>query len=210
MLDTELFLGWIRGLAKARQDTGPVEHPWGLRVETPRSREKARHVLLDPREDVVRAAAEAAQQVPYTWIKAFVDPQRALEWAGPGWQLGGPEMMMTAPLRPAEARVAGGYEVSTEVVNGVVHVRVRTGAGELAADGYTAVVGTVAAVDRVATHETHRRRGLGSLVMRTLGNAALEQGAELAVLGATAEGQALYESLGWTAHADLTGLVYKG
>nr|WNW36248.1 GNAT family N-acetyltransferase [Streptomyces sp. Li-HN-5-13] len=210
VLDTELMLGWVAGLAKARQDVGPVEHPWGLRVETPRKRERARHVLLDPREELVRAAAEAAQRVPYTWIKAFVDPRPALAWAGEGWEIGGPEIMMTAPLRPAEVRVPAGYELSTDVVDGVVHVRVRTGAGEYAADGWTAVVGRVAVVDRVATDEAHRRRGLGSTVMRVLGNAALEQGAETAVLGATVEGQALYASLGWSAHANLTGLVYKG
>jgi hypothetical protein len=183
VLDTELMLGWVEGLAKVRRDVGPVEHPWGLRVETPRQRERARHVLLDAREELVRAAAQAAQQVPYTWIKAFVDPRAALAWAGEGWQIAGPEIMMTAPLRPAEVRVPAGYESSTEVVDGVVHVRVRTGAGEYAADGWTAVVGKVAVVDRVATDEAHRRRGLASVVMRVLGNAALEQGAGLPCSG---------------------------
>jgi predicted GNAT family acetyltransferase len=87
---------------------------------------------------------------------------------------------------------------------------VRTTGGELAADGWTAVAGKVAVVDRVATDEAHRRRGLGTVVMRALADAALGQGAELGMLGATVEGQALYERLGWTAHANLTGLVFKG
>jgi GNAT superfamily N-acetyltransferase len=64
-------------------------------------------------------------------------------------------------------------------------------------------------VDQVETAPEHRRRGLGAPVMRTLQNAALEAGAQRAVLGATAEGRALYTALGWRTAAPLTGLLRR-
>lgn len=68
---------------------------------------------------------------------------------------------------------------------------------------------SVAVVDQVETAPDQRRRGLGRLVMRRLTQAALDQGATVGVLDATADGQALYESLGWAAQAPLAGSVYK-
>jgi predicted GNAT family acetyltransferase len=61
----------------------------------------------------------------------------------------------------------------------------------------------------VVTEEAHRRRGLGGLVMRTLADRALEEGAALGVLGAIDAGRALYETLGWKKHATLAECVYR-
>jgi hypothetical protein len=46
--------------------------------------------------------------------------------------------------------------------------------------------------------------------MRTLTRAALEEGAEVGVLGGTPDGRALYESLGWTVAAPLTSARFMG
>ncbi|MDC7340105.1 GNAT family N-acetyltransferase [Streptomyces lydicus] len=64
-------------------------------------------------------------------------------------------------------------------------------------------------MDRVRTDEAHRRRGLGDFVMRTLVDSAVADGAVLGVLGATAAGRALYETLGWKKHATLAECVYR-
>lgn len=92
---------------------------------------------------------------------------------------------------------------------GTTRVLVLTEDGAFAARGQIAVPGPgrPAVVDQVETSPAHRRRGLGSLVMRTLANAAVEVGASAAVLGATIEGRALYESLGWRTDGPLTGLI---
>ncbi len=58
-----------------------------------------------------------------------------------------------------------------------------------------AALGEAVVVDRVVTEETHRRRGLGGFVMRTLADRAVAKGAVLGVLGATDAGRALYETL---------------
>ena len=200
---------WVTGLALARRGPAPVEVPWGLRVDTGRSRERVRHVLLRTDEAAVRAAAAGAADVPYTWIKAFVAPGQVAAWLGPAWQSGGPEFLMTADLRGSAPQVPGGYAVSAETGDGVTHVRVHTADGEVAAAGYAAVVGAVAVIDRVATDPAHQRRGLGTLVMRALAVSAVEAGARTAVLTATVEGRALYESLGWRMCAQLANFVHR-
>lgn len=48
--------------------------------------------------------------------------------------------------------------------------------GSLAARGQITPTGGTAVVDQVETAPEHRRKGLGSLVMRTLQNAAVRQG----------------------------------
>jgi predicted GNAT family acetyltransferase len=99
--------------------------------------------------------------------------------------------------------------VRTETQGGVTFLRVLADDGALAARGQIAVTGESAVVDQVETEPAHRRRGLGSVVMRRLANIAVERGATTAVLGASVEGKALYESLGWRVRAPLAGFVYR-
>ncbi|TQF02651.1 GNAT family N-acetyltransferase [Kitasatospora acidiphila] len=113
---------------------------------------------------------------------------------------------MTTALTEPTPRVPDGYAVGAEEADGIIHVRVRTTEGDVAAAGYATVTDGVAVMDRVATYPEHQRRGLGTLVMDTLAATAVERGAHTAVLGATDEGRALYESLGWTLLAPLGGL----
>ncbi|MFF8614331.1 GNAT family N-acetyltransferase [Streptomyces sp. NPDC015350] len=91
----------------------------------------------------------------------------------------------------------------------MTRVRVLDGAGATAAQGQMAFLGEEVVVDRVVTDGAHRRRGLGGFVMRTLADHALEAGAVLGILGATAAGRALYETLGWKKHATLAECVYR-
>ncbi|BCL22966.1 GNAT family N-acetyltransferase [Streptomyces tuirus] len=69
--------------------------------------------------------------------------------------------------------------------------------GSLAARGQIAPTGETAVVDRVETAPGHRRKGLGGVVVRTLQNAAVRQGAGTGVLAGTPAGRGLYEALGW-------------
>lgn len=204
----ELAGVWVRGLAAARRSPQPVEVAWGLRVDVGRTRERVRHVLLRSDEATVRAAAATADE-PNVWIKAFVVPEQGSAWLGPDWQYRGTEFVMTAALTNPTPRLPDGYAVSAEETDGIVHVRVRTVEGDVAAAGYATVTDGVAVMDRVATYPEHQRRGLGTLVMDTLAATAVERGAHTAVLGATDEGRALYESLGWTLLAPLAGFVHQ-
>ncbi|MGV4889435.1 GNAT family N-acetyltransferase (plasmid) [Streptomyces viridosporus] len=92
---------------------------------------------------------------------------------------------MSAPLRPtaagAPAGVPTGYRVRTWARGGVTRVLVLTEDGAFAARGQIAVPspGHTAVIDQVETSPAHRRRGLGSLVMRAFENAAVATGSLL-------------------------------
>ena len=75
--------------------------------------------------------------------------------------------------------------------------------GEEAARGSVAVEQDVAVYDRIITNEQFRRRGLGSFVMRALTSAVLDDDVRDGLLMASADGQELYQFLGWTHLADV-------
>ncbi|MER6408120.1 GNAT family N-acetyltransferase [Streptomyces viridosporus] len=74
---------------------------------------------------------------------------------------------------------------------GVTRVLVLTEDGAFAARGQIAVPspGHTAVVDQVETSPAHRRRGLGSLVMRALENAAVATGSSTGAPAATTGGR---------------------
>lgn len=200
---------WAEGWSVSRR-TPRTELPWGVYLEVGRPGWVGRHVLVEPTAGVVRSVA-ASVEVPDTWLEIPVEPRRVAPWLPEGWVIDAEESghLMAVGLRPAEAVALDGYSAAIEAVDDVTFVRVRDGAGQLAAQGQMAVLGHAGVVDRVVTQEAHRRRGLGGFVMRTLAGEALARGARLGVLGATDEGRALYETLGWHLSAPLTSCVYR-
>ncbi|QMU66973.1 GNAT family N-acetyltransferase [Streptacidiphilus sp. P02-A3a] len=206
-MSEELVRAWVNGWARSRGTASPVPVPWGLRVEVGLPDQVVRHVL--PQADEARVRAMAAQvSAPHTWLRAFVPEATLAPWLSAAWTPTTPHHLMATDLRPAPTPEMDGYRLTMEVGGGVIRVRVLAADGSPAARGQAAPVGAHATFDQVVTEGAHQRRGLGSLVMRALANAAMEQGAEFGVLGATDEGRALYESLGWKVHAPLTGFVY--
>jgi predicted DCC family thiol-disulfide oxidoreductase YuxK len=59
------------------------------------------------------------------------------------------------------------------------------------------------------TAPEHQRRGLGTAVMAALTTAAMGLEAATGILGATEQGRALYEALGWAVAGPLSSFVYK-
>ncbi|MEE1782535.1 GNAT family N-acetyltransferase [Streptomyces sp. SP17BM10] len=206
--DAELTHAWVHGLALARRCPAPVEVPWGLRVDVGRGKESVRHVLLHTDGASVRAAAAAADR-PFARIKGFVDPETTLGLLGAAWERDADELMMTTVLRREEVRLPAGYTAEVERGDGVAHARLLTPDGRFAAGGHTGTHGALAVFDRIETDGAHRRRGLGSAVMRLLSDAALDAGAQTAALGATEEGRALYSSLGWDLRGLMAGFVRR-
>lgn len=75
--------------------------------------------------------------------------------------------------------------------------------GDVAARGRMAVVDDYAILDRIYTSPNYRRRGLGTFVTRALLAIAHEHDVSEGLLVATADGQELYEYLGWTLLGDV-------
>ncbi|MFF2011255.1 GNAT family N-acetyltransferase [Streptomyces sp. NPDC058195] len=202
---------WVAGWAVSRRTPPPVERPWGYYIEVADNpAEVGRHVLPVAEESLVRDAA-AAVAVPRTWMKMPAEPEEIGSWLTPGWVVAREETghLMAIDLTVTEPRTPEGYAVAAEYVDGVVHVHVRDMAGRSAAQGQAAIIGEAAVMDRVVTDEAHRRRGLGSLVMRTLADQAVVRGAYAGVLGATDPGRALYEMLGWKKHSTIAECIYR-
>jgi len=206
----ELVRVWVSGWVMSRGRPLPVELPWGLYVDVGKPGQVGRHVLPDAEESAVREAA-ASVTVPHTWLKVPMDPERVGEWLPQGWVVDRAEAghLMATDLYATGPRVPEGYTAELETREDVAYVRVLDAAGECAAKGQIAVLGEAAVVDCVQTEDAHRRRGLGAFVMRRLADHAVAEGAALGVLGATDDGRALYETLGWKRYAPLAACIYR-
>lgn len=203
---------WVAGWAVSRGTPPPVEKPWGFYVEVANSHHAVgRHVLPEAEEALVRRAARSVS-VPRTWLKLPAEPGEIEPWLPGGWAVAWEETghLMAVDLVATRPVAPEGYTAIAETAGAVTYLRVLDAAGELAAKGQMAVLGEAVVVDKVLTDEAHRRRGLGRFVMRTLADRALDGGAVLGVLGASDDGRALYETLGWKKHATLAECVYRG
>jgi GNAT superfamily N-acetyltransferase len=149
---------------------------------------------------------------PATWIKTFVDAETLRPWIADGtaWEFTNPGFLMSVPLggnEPVDA--PAGYQLRIWRHGGLTRGLIVSADGSFAARAQTGEARhlAVAVFDQVETAPEHRRRGLGSVLMRALAAEAAQRGARLGVLGATPEGRRLYESLGWTVAAPLTSLI---
>ncbi|MFD7130027.1 GNAT family N-acetyltransferase [Streptomyces sp. NPDC059894] len=220
---------WVDGWAVSRGACPPVRESWGFTIHVGQAAHVSRHVLArlgdDVEEGVVRKVADGVTGAG-VWLKVFQDPAVTAGWLGSDWWVDpDPGWLMTLPLRtategeprsgPAEAGAGpggapDGYRLRAWTRGGVTRVMVAAPDGSFAARGQVAPTGATAVVDHVETAPGHRRRGLGSVVMRTLTAAAAAEGAETGVLVGTPAGRALYESLGWTVVAPLTSAKFLG
>lgn len=210
----DVVADWISGWVVSRAAAEPVVRPWGWTIDVGQPKHVARHVIVDADESRVRAAAGQAEADGW-WLKVFPPaphegPEQLIgAWLGAGWAFDDPGFLMSVDLEPVAAGpLPPGYELRTWTRGGVLRVMVVAPDGALAARGQAGLAGAVAVPDQIETQPAHRRRGLGSVVMRALQHQAHAAGATRAVLGATTEGRALYESLGWRTHTAFAG-VYR-
>lgn len=114
-------------------------------------------------------------------------------------------LMRRALVASAPARSPDGLRLEVDQDAGRTAVRL-VEADRVAAEGTVAVVGPDAAYDGVETTPRYRRRGLGSWVMSALDVHAADAGASTGLLVATADGAALYATLGWERVAPMRSL----
>ncbi|MGI5268385.1 GNAT family N-acetyltransferase [Nonomuraea sp. CA-218870] len=185
-----------------------MTEPWGLRVDVGLPDHVVRHVVPAPTPALVQRLTSMIT-VPGTWLKLCAPAELIAPWLPSGWTIDPPEYLMTGPLTAEPVAVPDGYTLAVTTRSGVTAARLLTAAGEVAARGQIANAGWAAVVDQVETAAAHRRRGLGSVVMRTLAATAVSRGATTGVLLATPEGRSLYESLGWRLCSPMTAAVLR-
>ncbi|CAM5346139.1 hypothetical protein GCM10010329_00160 [Streptomyces spiroverticillatus] len=201
---------WTEGWALSRGTADPVPQPWGVTIDIGMPKAVTRHVLFDTYasdEATVRKLLRA-DTAPGTWIKFVEPPEAVAPWMAEGWEYDAPGHLMSLALDPDATvpEVPTGYTRRSWTRDGVTRVLVLAADGALGVRGQVAVTGHTAVIDQVETNPLHQRRGLGTLVMRTLQAHAAEQGARDCVLGASDDGRALYTTLGWHWHSPLTGV----
>ncbi|MFG2621359.1 GNAT family N-acetyltransferase [Streptomyces sp. NPDC048507] len=199
---------WAEGWAVSRRTPAPVDVPWGLRIDVGQPAQSVRHVLLDADAETARRLIGTITE-PTTCVKAFLPAADMEPWFSPAWEPTEPCFLMAVDLRPSHTRAPDGYTATVETAGGVTSVRVLTADGELAACGQTGRTEAVCVYDQIVTEPAHQRRGLGTVVMGALTDAALAHGVSTGMLGATVQGRALYEALGWQVLAPLSGFVHR-
>lgn len=188
---------WIAGWALARETGPPVKVNGGWRVDVGWPRQRVRYVF--PRScPELRRLAETIDE-PWVFLKACAGPDAIRPLLPPRWTIQPQGFMMTrASLTDEPPRsLPSGYSLETMEHLPVPIATIHSADGELAASGRVAIVRDFAIYDRVETHPNHRRRGLGSAIVRALGSVSQLRGATRGVLVATQEGRALYEALDW-------------
>lgn len=204
----ELARSWVDGWTVSRRAPKPVDTPWGLSIQVGLPAQAVRHVLLDADVETARGLVGAITE-PATWIKAFLEPDVMKPWFSPAWEPTDPGLLMAVDLRPSVVRAPDGYTAAVETADDVMRVRMLAVDGKLVARGQIGLTADACVFDQIVTEEAHQRLGLGTVVMGTLTNAAIENGAATGILGATVQGRALYETLDWKVLAPLTGFIYK-
>ena len=198
----DLIAAWVHGWAASRAVPNPTAVPGGWRLKVGLAGHRVRYVLATF-DDASLAELGRRRAAPGTWIKAAADPadlRRALPAA---WTMADTGHLMTVAFTVGAATPPASYTTRISVLGDVIVASVIDATGEIAASGRLAPAGQVGVVDQVETVPAHRRRGLGSAVMRTLSHHAVGLGMHSGLLVATDEGRDLYRTLGWKVRTPL-------
>ncbi|MFM0213595.1 GNAT family N-acetyltransferase [Paraburkholderia sediminicola] len=202
---------WITGWALSRRTAAPTVLPFGFLVDVGLAQQKARYVLPEFRPEVVTDLASRIH-TPWTFIKVCAEPRIVAEVLPQTWTVEAPVFMMTAALvdnerSPCKLVLPKGYAARVFDEGSIIRAQVEDAAGDIAASGQCALDGESCIFDQIITHESHRRRGLGSAIMKLLNGEAVARGKKQGVLVATTDGVALYGAIGWTVHSPVTSAV---
>lgn len=203
----DLVMAWGRGRAVSRLTPPPTAVPGGFRAHVDASSGRIRHVLhtFDPGL-IGRIAAE--RTAPGGQIR-IAGPTSVLHEAVPSeWVRDAAGHLMTVPFAPCPAEAPEGYRIEVTTEGDLTVARALHRDGE-AASARLGRSGEFGVFDQVCTGPAHRRRGLGSAIMKALSNRALDLGMTTGLLVGSDEGRALYEALGWTYRSDFPGASRK-
>lgn len=189
-----LLRSWLAARSLARGLPAPVADRGAFRVDTNSADEIKRWVFPAICESLTELASSIEQ--PGYLIKACATGPDLRAALPDGWHIHPAGYFMMGPGTPCTPQCLPGYAIEVERNVAVTHVRIRADSGELAASGYAAETSDVFIYDRIVTAPEHRRRGLGRVLVQTLGTFKANSAAP-ELLVATEAGLALYRTLGW-------------
>jgi len=195
MLEPWLLWDWLAGRSVARGLSLPVPDRGGMRVDTDSPDEFRRYVFAGPEPGITEVAELV--RTPRIFIKMCGPGDQLLAMVPTGWKLQpyGYLMTQSAVCGPAVSPPPG-YRLHVSSYGRCFTATILAEDDTVAASGHAAEHGRAFVFDRISTHPEHRRRGLGKTLMAALGAMRTSAHANN-VLVATAQGRALYESIGW-------------
>lgn len=192
----ELLRMWLTARSIARGLPAPVSDFGGLRIDTYSDKEVRRWVFASVVPGIAKLARSIREQRHF--IKLCGTEAELQEALADPWLIKGGSWFMALDGEPAAASpLPSGYVLQAIRAGAVTRIEIRTSEGELAAGGYGAETHEAFVYDRIETDAAHRQRGLARAVMAALGSCRRSE-ATLQLLMATAEGEKLYSTLGWS------------
>ncbi|HVI46838.1 MAG TPA: GNAT family N-acetyltransferase [Chitinophaga sp.] len=201
---------WLTGWSMSRGLPLPVRYDTGFSVDVGWPEQQRRYVFPALTGDIIRLADAIHDH--WVFLKVCAPPDALKDILPSRWEIQPQGYMMTMadPMPAGAIRLPHGYYIETDMQQTHNLVKILTGEGNLAASGRIIFVDDLAIYDRISTEAAHRRKGLGTIVMKTLESVATANGYTKSILVATEEGQMLYTSLGWKLYSLYTSAVIPG
>ena len=208
-IDLHLLERWLTGWTLSRGVPMPVREENRLRVEVGLPLHVRRYVFLDAGAHMLDCAKQIHE--PHIYLKVAVDPEVLRAALPPRWEVEAPGYLMqhSGPMS-MQAELPSGYTIEYSTEHGAKLVRVMHADGDEAASGRITMHEGSAVFDQIITAESHRRRGLGTVIMQNLDALATQARVTERLLVATEAGKGLYTSLGWRLLSPWSTAVLSG
>jgi GNAT superfamily N-acetyltransferase len=193
-VEPRILNAWLSARSIVRRLPPPVPEHGGFRVDTNSDAEISRWVFPVNCPGIESLARTITQ--PRYLLKLCGSSCELRRLLPEGWGVHASGFFMISNGKIFESDLVDGYSIETRRCGPVVEARIYAFTGGLAASGYAAETRDAFVYDRIATEPQHRRKGLGRTLMATLRKHKLHTDAP-DLLVATAEGRALYATLGW-------------
>lgn len=207
IIDPYIVETWLKGWSLSRGLPLPVKSGSGFSVDVGWPEQKTRYVFPHFTDEFTNLANTIT--APWVFLKVCAPPEMIKNALPSRWIIQPPAFMMTCFKPMSSPKTGLSNEYRLEVENGVpVSIaKVLTTNGDIAAMGRLVFVDDLVIYDRIETDAQHRRKGLATIILKTLENMATDRGKTNGILVATTAGKALYDTLGWTLYAPYTSVV---
>lgn len=206
-ISPDILEKWLRAWTLSRELPLPAKFKSGYKVDVGYENQKARYVFAELNDDFIQLTN--AIKEAWVFLKVCAPPEDLLNRISDQWviQPQGYMMNCSSPMNIPKITLADNYRVHVENYNSTTLIKVFTKNGELASVGRITIVEDLAVYDRIATEESHKRKGLATYLIAELEKIAISQNIYENFLVATEQGRSLYQSLGWKVCSLYTSIV---
>lgn len=202
---------WLKGWAMSRDLPLPEQWESGYKVKVGEEMQKERYVFPKLNNDFIRLARLVHE--PWIHLKVCASYEEFRDLIPERWKLQPQGYMMKCSGRMKTSSGRIGTDYSLEVTEHKPYsftVKIMYRETEQAAIGRLIIIDGLAVYDRIRTESNHQRKGLATLMMKSLESIALSKGITAGLLVATSQGKPLYESLGWEMYSVYTSVLIPG